>query len=234
MRHGRKSSSQRFDGYKIHAAVTNTEMPLITAVEVTAASDQDGPQAPGLVDQQPEHRRPKRLLGDPAYGTGPVRSELAEREVEMPAPVPEAPVPEGRLGKRDFQIDPQAGAVTCPAGHTVPISTATSGVRRAFFARTACGECPLKSRCCPTQPRRQIELNAEEELLIAARQKLGDPATAEHLRRTRPRIERLLGLLAYRYHTRQTRYLGSANSRLQAAWTAAVVNLNPISHQLAA
>ena len=84
--------------YKIHAAVTNSEVPLITAVEVTAASDQDGPQAPGLVDQQPEHRRPLRLLGDTAYGTGPVRSELAERHIDVLAPVPEAPVVAGRLG----------------------------------------------------------------------------------------------------------------------------------------
>jgi hypothetical protein len=73
---------------------------------------------------------------------------------------------------------------------------------------------------------------AEEELLIAARRALDDPATAEHLRRTRPRIERLLGLLAHRYHARQTRYIGSSKSRLQTAWTAALVNLNPISHQL--
>jgi transposase len=234
MRHGRKSNSQRFDGYKIHAAVTNTEVPLITAVEVTAASEQDGPQASGLVDQQPEHRRPQRLLGDTAYGTGPVRGELAEREIDVLAPVPEAPVPEGRLAKRDFQIDPDAGTVTCPAGHTVPVRTQPSGMRRASFSRATCRDCPLKTRCCPTRPRKEIEMLAGEKLLIAARQALDDPATAEHLRRTRPRIERLLGLLAYRYHARQTRYIGSAKSRLQAAWTAAVVNLNPISHQLAA
>jgi hypothetical protein len=234
MRHGRKSSSQRFDGYKIHAAVTNSEVPLITAVEVTAASEQDGPQASGLVDQQPEHRRPKRLLGDTAYGTGPIRGELAEHEVDVLAPVPDATVPEGRLAKRDFRIDPDAGTVTCPAGHTVPVRTQPSGIRRALFSRAICRDCPLKSRCCPTQPRKAIELNPDEGLLIAARQALDDPATAEHLRRTRPRIERLLGLLAYRYHARQTRYIGTAKSRLQAAWTAAVVNLNPIGHQLVA
>jgi hypothetical protein len=234
MRHGRKSSSQRFDGYKIHAAVTNTEAPLITAVEVTAASEQDGPQAPGLVDQQPEHRRPDRLLGDTAYGIGPVRGELASREVDVLAPVPEAPVPEGRLAKRDFKIDPDAGTVTCPAGHTVSIGTQPSGQRRALFLASLCRDCPLKSRCLgPRSNFRMIEINPDEELLIAARQALEDPAAAEHLRRTRPRIERLLGLLAYRYHARQARYTGSAKSRLQAAWTAAVVNLNPISRQLA-
>jgi hypothetical protein len=44
MRHSRKSSSQRFDGYKIHAAATNTDRPLIMAINVTPASEQDGPQ----------------------------------------------------------------------------------------------------------------------------------------------------------------------------------------------
>jgi transposase len=235
MRHGRKSSSQRFDGYKIHAAVTNSEVPLITAVEVTGASEQDGAHASGLVAQQPEHRRPKRLLGDAAYGTGPVRGELAEQKVDVLAPVPEAPVAEGRLGKRDFQIDPEAGTVTCPAGHSVPIGTGPSGNRRALWPRSVCSDCPLRSRCLgPRTSHKKLELLPEEELLIAARATLSDPATAEHLRRTRPRIERLLGLLAYRYNARQARYIGSAKSRLQAAWTAAVVNLNPISHRLVA
>jgi hypothetical protein len=37
MRHGRKSEHQRFDGFKLSAAVTNTREPLITAVEVAPA-----------------------------------------------------------------------------------------------------------------------------------------------------------------------------------------------------
>ena len=153
----------------------------------------------------------------------------------MLAPVPEAPVAEGRLGKRDFQIDPDAGTVTCPAGHSVPIGTGPSGNRRALWPRSVCSDCPLKSRCLgPSTNHKKLEILPEEELLIAARATLSDPATAEQLRRTRPRIERLLGLLANRYHARQTRYIGSDKSRLQAAWTAAVVNLNPISHRLSA
>ncbi len=66
MRHGRKSSSQRFDGYKLSAAATNTSEPLITAVDVAPASEQDGPQAKHLIDAQPARRRPGRLLGDSA------------------------------------------------------------------------------------------------------------------------------------------------------------------------
>ena len=235
MRHGRKSQQQRFDGYKLHAAATNTAEPLITAVEVGPASEQDGPRAKALIDQQPDERRPGRLLGDTAYGNGPTRAELKEREVEVLAPVPEVPAKRGRLAKRDFRIDLDAGTVTCPAGQVAEIRTEPSGAQRASFPKAACEGCPLRSRCVqPGRGVRQLPIAPQEELLIAARQALDDPASAEHLRRSRPRIERLLGLLAHRYHARKARYIGAAKARLQALWTAALVNLNPIGRHLIA
>lgn len=235
MRHGRKSQSQRFDGYKLSAAVTNSQQPLITAIGVAPASEQDGPQAKALIDSQPAEHRPERALGDTAYGTGPVRAELAEAGVEVLAPVPEAPVKPGRLAKRDFDIDLDAGTVTCPAGQVAQIRTEPSGQRRASFARADCRDCPLRGRCLgPRSTHKSLQITPHEEYLIAARQALADPKTAEHLRRTRPRIERLLGLLAHRYKARKARYLGSAKALLQALWSAALVNLNPIGRRLAA
>jgi hypothetical protein len=77
-----------------------------------------------------------------------------------------------------------------------------------------------------------LRLAPEEELLIAARQALDDPHRADRLRRNRPRIERLLGLLTHRYGGRKTRYIGAAKARLQALWIAALVNLNPIGRKL--
>jgi hypothetical protein len=234
MRHGRKSSRSRFDGYKLSAAVTNSSEPLIMSVHVCPGGESDGPQAKHLIDAQQQERRPERVLGDTAYGNGPVRGELAERHVDVLAPVPEGTIlDEARLRKADFTIDLKAGTVTCPAGHSVAIATAKNGVRRANFTGVICRDCPLKAACCPTQPRRQIRLVEHEDLLIAARDALADPTTAEHLRRTRPRIERLLGLLAHRYGARECRYIGSKKARLQAGWAAALVNLNPIGRHLA-
>jgi transposase len=233
MRHGRKSQHQRFDGYKLSAAVTNTSRPLITAVAVAPASEQDGPQAPALIAAQPPERRPSRILGDTAYGTGPVRAQMAEIDIEVLAPVPSGTTRPGRLAKHDFQVDLAAGRVSCPAGQHAAIRTEPSGARRASFAKKDCDACSLRDRCvAPSRGRRQILIAPEEELLIAAREALEDPATAEHLRRTRPRIERLLGLLAHRYGARKSRYIGVNKTQLQAAWTAALVNLNPIANNL--
>ena len=127
-----------------------------------------------------------------------------------------------------------AGTVTCPGGHTVPISISKTGFRGANFTTAMCRGCPLKERAAPASPDARSDCIEHEELLQAGRHALRDPNTSEHLRRTRPRIERLLGLLAHRYGARKSRYIGSAKARLQAAWAAALVNLNPIARHLAA
>jgi hypothetical protein len=233
MRHGRKSSQTRFDGYKLSASATNASEPLITAVHVAPGGEQDGPQAKHLIDAQPPGRRPDRILGDTAYGNGPVRAELAERDVHVLAPVPEGKIVEDRFSKHDFQIDLANMTVSCPAGHTARVAVSANGFRQASFSAKVCGSCPLKAQCCPRRTRRQIKFGDHDELLLAARQALADPGTAEHLRRGRPRIERLLGLLAHRYGARKSRYIGTAKARLQASWAAALVNLNPIGKRLA-
>jgi hypothetical protein len=234
MRHGRKSERQRFDGYKIHAAAA-TEAPLLTAIEISPGCDYDGQLAAALIDQQPPELRPRRLLGDAAYGDSKTREQLEAREVDVLAPVPEPPPPAGRIGKRDFTIDLAAGTVICPAGQVTPISERPqrSGVRIAQFRRSSCRPCPLAARCVGADGRRQITIARREDLLAAGREALKDPPTRERLRRTRPLIERLLGLLAHRYQARKSRYRGKRKASFQALWTAVLVNLHPIEAALA-
>lgn len=235
MRHGRKSSATRFDGYKLHAAAT-VDGRLLTAVEVSGAGAHDGAQAAGLHDQQPAATRPARILGDTAYGDQATRAALAERRVEVLAPVPGTPNDQGRYSKADFLIEITAGRVVCPAGQVAPIGPAqASGERVASYRRAQCIGCTLAARCLPASGEpRQVRLGAREDLAIAARAALTEPANAERLRRGRPRIERLISLLAHRYHARKCRYLGRAKALLQAAWSAALVNLNPIAAALRA
>ena len=79
----------------------------------------------------------------------------------------------------------------------------------------------------------KLTIARREDLLQAGRRALQDADTEEHLRRRRPRIERLIGVLTDCYGARKNRYVGSAKGRLQASWAAALVNLNPINHHLA-
>ena len=78
------------------------------------------------------------------------------------------------------------------------------------FGAARCNDCPLKPRCAPYPGGRKLTIARREDLLQAGRAALQDADTEEHLRRTRPRIERLIGLLANRYGARKNRYIGSA------------------------
>ena len=236
MRHGRKSASQRFDGFKLHVAATNSAEPLITAVNVGDASAHDGAHAKELIDQQSQDARPERILGDSAYGDQQTREDMQSRRIEVLAHVPEGEHSEERIGKREFHIDLDAGTVTCPQGHVVaiPEKARRGGERVVNFGAGRCNDCLLKPGCAAYAGGRKLTIARREDLLQAGRAALEDADTEDHLRRTRPRIERLIGLLANRYGARKNRYFGSDKGRLQANWAASLVNLNPISYRLAA
>jgi transposase len=237
MRHGRKTNARRFTGYKLHAA-TATRSPVVTAITVSAANEHDGHHAAGLVEQQPEKRRPTRLIGDTAYGNIEVREQLEQRQIGVLAPLhTTVSGNDGTMHKDKFTIDLDTDMVTCPQGHTAKIykprrsRPAATGQRIARFARADCEPCPLRARCAPTG-RRDIRVSRREDLRQAALRELADPVERDHLKRTRPRIERLLGLIVYRYHARKSRYHGKRKSALQAVWTAVLVNLHPIGAAL--
>lgn len=238
MRHSRKTQARPFTGYKLHAAAA-TEAPILTAISVSSATEHDGHHASVLVDQQPRRRRPRRVIGDTAYGNIEAREELETRSISVLAPVHSTSPKNGMIPKEDFAIDLERDTVTCPDGKTAPIYKSrptrhnASAERLARFSRSDCEPCPLRARCAPGG-RRAIRISRREDLRQAALQALSDPAERDHLTRTRPRIERLLALIVYRYRGRKSRYRGTRKSNFQALWTAVLVNLHPIGVALRA
>src|SRR3954453_15159119 len=237
MRHGRKTNARRFTGYKLHAA-TASQTPLLTAIAISPGNEHDGHHAATLVDQQPPGRRPARVIGDTAYGNLEVREQLEQRQTKVLAPLHFTRAADAStINKDEFAIDLANGQVTCPQGKTARITTPrpsgprADGTRTARFAFSDCEPCPLREDCAPGG-RRNIRINRREDLRQAAQRELADPSQLAHLKQTRPRIERLLGLIVYRYHARPSRYNGARKTELQAVWTATLVNLHPIGTAL--
>ncbi len=238
MRHGRKTGARPFTGYKLHAAA-DANVPILTAISLSPANEHDGQHAGALVDQQPEQRRPRRVLGDTAYGNVEAREQLERRQVAVLAPVHSTSPKHATIPKEEFRIDLDQDTVTCPQGKTRPIykprqnRRSSDDTRVARFHEEDCEPCPLRERCAPTGAR-DIRIRRREDLRQAALQGLADPAERDHLYRVRLRIERLLSLLVHRYRARQSRYAGARKSLLQALWTAVLVNLHPIAAELKA
>ena len=93
MRHGHKSSSQRFDGHKA-AIVVDTSSQLITAVEVLPGNAPDNLGALELVEQSEANTGvpvEEEAMGDAAYGDGGTRQTFADASRTLIARVRDAP-----------------------------------------------------------------------------------------------------------------------------------------------
>jgi transposase len=231
MRHGRKSSKGRFDGYKAHV-LEEMQAEIITGVAVTAGNVPDAEPLPELLDQSDEAGvTVTEATGDTAYGSGDSRAKMAGRKVKLIAPVP--PEIKGEVfPKSAFQIDLQSRTCRCPAGHVVKMT----GLRKkdkagSFSFGSLCQDCPLRAQCTKSKQGRMVTVHRHEALLQQGRAEQ-QTETFKAAYRKRPMVERKIAELV-QHGMRQARYLGKAKVLLQLAWTAAAVNLKRIFRHLA-
>ena len=173
MRHGRKSSSQRFDGHKAAVAV-DPESQLITAVAVLPGNAPDAQGALQLVAQSEQHTGlpVTAAMADTAYGDGHTRQQFADAGRTLIAKVRKPPA-RPHFPKEDFQIDLAAGTCTCPAGQVTrtvrrhgfyATATGAQAPRRSFhFDAALCTACPLRPRGVAAAPGRgrQVSLHPQ-------------------------------------------------------------------------
>ena len=230
-RHGRKSTSGKFDGYKGHVAIDpDSEIITDTAVgpanagdaTMTAAltadldhphdNDNDG-DGDGSVVEDGQPGRPA-VYGDAAYGSGDNLADLNGRGIIAMVKVQPPARRNGKFSKDDFDIDLEAGTVTCPSGQTAPIVRSDDGSGTARFGNR-CQSCPLRGSCTTAVKGRSISVHRHEALLAAARVEQQDPAWGDDYRATRPKVERKLAH-KLRRSGRRARRRGQA--RVDADW----------------
>jgi hypothetical protein len=224
MRHGRKSSSHRFNGHKAQVAV-DTDSQLITAVEVLPGNAADADHALEVVEatEAATDCEVVEVIGDCAYGAGSTRAEFADSGRTIVAKVPEIHNQEF-FAKTAFQIDVETGTCTCPNQHTTrDLRPAQGGGGVFVFATEVCAACPLRAQCTRSQGGRTVQLHPQETLLQQARELQASPAFDEARRRRQVvehRIARLVQL-----GIRQARYFGRTKTLFQLCLAAAVANL---------
>ena len=242
MRHGRKSKSKRFNGYKMALAV-EAESQLITAVEVLPGNAPDSDQALKLVEQTEENAQVEveETVGDCAFGDGATRRAFAEAGRTLIARVPGRKKGE-HFRKEDFSIDLEGKSCRCPTRletHTLlprgryRDRTGWSEPRWVFqFDPVTCGVCPLRPNCVAAGPGkgRTVSLHPQEALMQEARKFQRSEAYAPYrgLRQVvEHRIARMVQLGA-----RKARYFGGAKTLFQVLIAATVANLTLIARQM--
>lgn len=215
-RHMHKSTREYRDGFKAHVAV-EPETGLFTACALTPANAADGLTGLGLLDGE---RRGLQVLADSAYGSGEVRVELRRRRhrTAIKAIPLRRAVPDG-FDRDDFIVHHQARTVTCPVGHTRPI-TASGHVT--FGA--ICRGCPERHRCTNNKDGRTLHIREHDDVLVEARRAWADGDFVEDYRQWRPMVERSIAWLIARGH-RRVRYRGIERNQLGLAHRIAALNL---------
>jgi len=233
MRHGRKSKSGKFNGYKTHLT-KDTESDLITNIGISAANSSDQEMAEPLLDEAKENFgvRTRSLTGDTAYGSSAMQERMSKRKIELLSKVPSAKNSKN-ISKEEFTIDLGKEKVTCPEGKTTTKCYKrknSKGESTIFFIfpKEVCELCIKKGECTMAKSSgRTITAGPNEEYLQKMRVRQQTQQFKEIYHSRRPPIERKIAELIY-HGLRKTRYIGRRKSRLQALFTAAVVNLKRV------
>lgn len=163
------------------------------------------------------------VYGDSAYADGRTLREQAERGNDLRAKVP--PVRNSRgYSKDQFRIDPEAGTVGCPAGHTVPIRPQRRGGQARFS--DLCRDCPLRAACTTARGGRVISINPHEAELQHAKARQREPDWQQAYRAHRPIVERKISHFTRRpWGGRKARCRGQARILTDILTRAGAINL---------
>lgn len=215
-RHGRKTKSQTFNGFKVHLLGDITS-GLLVSTAVTKGNVHDGAPAHRLIKRAKNLCADlQRVLADTAYGGARLRHLVyGACGVELIAPPPPVNGKDGKIGKRDVIVDLADGEVTCANGVLTKnigfVWSSDHGVHvpRVTWPKAACDACPLSGQCRGNQSDgRRMLLHPYENELRAAREAWRNPETRK-LYRIRTQCERLIHQ-GTRHGGRQARAFGAS------------------------
>jgi transposase len=220
MRHGRKSRTHRFDGYKRHV-LRDLDSGLVRAVGITPANAPEASITDELMaDLAPQNVELREIHLDRGY----LASNLVrDRSEDLTIYCKAWPVRNGdRYPKTAFALDWDAGTICCP--NKVMISFHPGAT--VHFPEETCQACPLRDRCTTSAHGRSVHLHPDERLLAELRQRQLTPQGRAKLRE-RVSVEHALAHIG-RWQGNRARYRGTRKNLLDLRRCAVVHNLHAI------
>jgi transposase len=224
MRHGRKSRSVLFDGYKRHV-MRDLDTGLVPAVGITAANV---PEASVTSDITADLDAAGQRLGELHIDRAYLASDLVrDRGPDLAIYCKAWRVRNtgGRFAKDQFTLDFAASRLTCPAGAVMPFEPG----RTVRFPAATCASCPLRARCTASSHGRSVSIHPDEALLAELRRRQQTPEGRAKLRE-RTQVEHALAHVGH-WQGRRARYRGIRKNLFDLRRVAVVHNLHVIARQ---
>ena len=224
MRHGRKSRSVLFDGYKRHI-LRDLDTGLVPAVGITPANAPEASVTGDITaDLAAAGWHLSELHIDRAYlSSALVRDRGPDLVIFCKAW--RVRNTGGRFAKDQFTLDFTAGQLTCPAGMSMSFEPG----RTVRFPAGTCTACPLRARCTTSSHGRSVAIHPDEALLAELRRRQNTPDGRAKLRE-RVAVEHALAHVGH-WQGRRARYLGTRKNLFDLRRVAVVHNLHVIARQ---
>lgn len=222
MRHGRKSRSRPFTGYKRHL-VKLLEPDLIVEAVARPANEPEHTVLATLTAPVTQHGSLTDLWMDRGYLASAEIPALHARGVTLHAK-PWTVRNGERFPKHAFAIRLADGLVECPAHQTAQIRPGRSTVQ---FTAETCRGCALHDACTTAAHGRSISLHPQEALLQELRAVTHTPDGRAALRR-RTTVEHSLARLD-QIQGKRARYKGARKNTLDVRRCATVANLQSLA-----
>lgn len=229
MRHGRKSQSYKFTGYKRFFIVVGGGR-LVAGALAQPANLPEADATPQLLHDLERHGDVQGLDFDRGFLASKVIEDLQVRGVEIRCK-PWRSRNGSRFPKGRFAVDLVAGTATCPSKVTVPIRTSAKGHRKATWGRN-CEACSLREACTGAEKGRSIQIHPQEELHQQLRDRQATPEGRAALRE-RVVVEHALARLQQLQGSR-ARYKGTRKNTMDVRRYAALNNLYEVDRHLKA
>ena len=165
MRHGRKSRSQRFDGYKRHV-LRDLDIGVVRAVGLTPANAPEAQVTEALdIDLKAQKVQLVELHIDRAYLSS---QWVKARDENLQIFCKAWPVRNGeRFDKTAFILDWNQGLIRCPNQVTIPFEQG----KVVQFPKQACAVCPLRTHCTTNPKGRTVSIHPDEALMQELRER---------------------------------------------------------------
>ena len=221
----------------------DTDHGIIMDVEPSTANRSQEVESAKTMIERVEERfgiKPRRLIGDTAYGTATMLDWIVEKkQIEPHTPVwDKTERQDGSFGRSDFSWDAEADCYWCPAGKSLqrfrrPFKKKRTGITKDNTIRYSaskhdCKDCEYKARCCPKVPRRKITRSIYESSRDVARTIAQTPAYRK-TRRQRKKVEMLFAHMKRILKMDRLRLRGMSGARDEFLLTATVQNLRRIA-----
>lgn len=223
MRHGRKSKSKRFNGFKRHIAA-DVDRDLILACAITPANRPEDEAMPTLTaDMERQDLEVDDLLIDRAY----INSDLVDEVLKRRGKIVCKPW-KSRNGdlfpKSAFNLNLRDRTIECPNGQIEHFSLGTV----VEFNPDVCDRCPLRDKCTTAElgNGRSVAIAENEQLQQRLRKQIQTSAGRDALRE-RTMIEHKLAHISQRQGN-EARYVGVRKNVFDLRRASAIQNLETI------